>query len=166
MWHCAALYTKLSHRRNKSLELRKNKYPPKKPLLFKRGTFSKLLVLIKEMKMLWCDECIIVWWLNCRGYTYLFINMILSQALIHWEIRFFQRSKLMFTRSCGKFVNSIFFAPVQNICMDYVTKVTNLNGFKKHAGGSNVAYEFMGRNINITILLYIWLIFYYNLISF
>lgn len=40
--------------------------------------------------------------------------------------------------------------------MDYVTKVTNQNGFTKHKGGSNVTCEFMGRNISIILLLYIY----------
>lgn len=51
--------------------------------------------------------------------------------------------------------------------MDYVTKVTIQNGFTKHSGGSNVTCEFMGRNISIILLLYIYMttIFNYNLIS-
>lgn len=75
----------------------------------------------------------------------------------------------MFTRSCGKFHNnSIFFAPVQNIFMDYVTKVTNLNDFKKRAGGSSLLSVSLWDEILASQFLYIYItvIFYYTLIIF
>lgn len=63
----------------------------------------------------------------------------------------------MFTRSCGKFHNnSIFFAPVQNIFMDYVTKVTNLNDFKKRAGGSSLLSVSLWDEILASQFLYIY----------